>query len=462
MKHAVVKISAGDFAELRSHLLRPDGDEHAAILLCGLVSSARREGFLVRELHLVADEDFSPGTHGYRQIVPRVIAELSGRANALGLSWLSIHSHPLAHDRNALSRDDLASHRRLFPHLHDIVDKPVGGLALGQSSAAGEIWASRQSADTYSLSELEVVGANRLSLMPQPDKRDGRLEAQFDRQARLFGEPGQRVLQKLRVAVIGVGGGGSMIVEQLAHLGVGELVLVDHDIVKDVNLNRIVGSRAADAKKQRAKVEVAQRLTRDISTKTRVVAINGDIGEAKVAEQLRDVDFAFLATDTITSRLVFNTLLHRYLIPGVQIGAKVELIPATDPEVYVAVRPIFADSGCLQCNGLINPDHLQREARTDEERVAQNYLNLPDVVDPAVISLNGIGVSWAVTTMLFWATGLARSSLAEHRIIFPRSGEMHVVNDQKDPACLVCGRGARSHFAAGDPVEDLPIRLGRR
>jgi ThiF family len=464
VKRAIVKIGVDDFSGLRNHLLRADGDEHAAILLCGRVTSLDHQSFLVREVHPVSDEDFTAGTHGYRQIVPRVIAELSGRANALGLSWLSVHSHPVAFHRNALSRDDLASHRRLFPHLYDIVGQPIGGVALGQASVAGEIWPSRQSEDAYPLSELQVIGFNRLVLAPRAQAQHGFIEPRFERQARLFGEAGQQVLQKLRVGVIGLGGGGSMIVEQLAHLGIGELLLVDHDVVKEINLNRIVGSRRADVDTVTRKVEVSRRLIEDVSPETRVIAIAGDIAEVGVVKSLRDLDFVFLATDTMMSRLVFNTLLHRYLIPGVQIGAKVEVIPGVsqEPEVYVAVRPVLPDAGCLQCNGLISPDRLQEEGRTDEEQVAQNYLNLPDVVDPSVISLNGIAASWAVTTMLFWATGLARAALADHRIFFPRSGEIHAVNDRKEEDCLVCGRSSRSHFAAGDPVEALPVRLAGR
>ena len=241
-------------------------------------------------------------------------------------------------------------------------------------------------------------------------------------------------------------------------------MLVDHDRVKDVNLNRIVGSRAADAAALTPKVEVARRLVEEVAPDTHTRAIDGDIADTNAASELRDVDFVFLATDTITSRLVFNTLLHRYLIPGVQIGAKVERAGGTsdEPEVYVAVRPVLPDVGCLQCNGLISADRLQEESRSDEEHLAQNYLNLPAVIDPAVISLNGIAASWAVTTMLFWATGLAHSGLAAHRLFFARSGDVHAVNDRQDKDCLACGRGPRSHFAAGDPVTALPVRLAHR
>ena len=91
--------------------------------------------------------------------------------------------------------------------------------------------------------------------------------------------------------------------------------------------------------------------------------MDGDISDLATAEHLPDTDFIFLATDTITSRLIFNAIIHRYLIPGVQIGAKVDIDEkGTISQVYVAVRPVLPDRGCLHCNSLIDPMKLQEEA----------------------------------------------------------------------------------------------------
>lgn len=49
----------------------------------------------------------------------------------------------------------------------------------------------------------------------------------FDRQIRVFGKTGQARLRKIQVAVIGLGGIGSLVTELLARLGVGNFVLVD-------------------------------------------------------------------------------------------------------------------------------------------------------------------------------------------------------------------------------------------
>jgi hypothetical protein len=59
----------------------------------------------------------------------------------------------------------------------------------------------------------------------------------------------------------------------------------------------------------------------------------------------RDValcDFLFLCTDTITSRLVANALVHSHHVPMIQVGAKVDLRSDGGMEtVYAAVRPVF-------------------------------------------------------------------------------------------------------------------------
>lgn len=455
-----LKISAIDYERLSAHLFRGDHDEHGAALLAA--PHLRPDGgltLLVRELVPVGDADFPPGEHGYRQTPPLFIAQHAGRAGELGLAYLSVHNHPGASDRIGFSHDDLAAHKRLFPHLLDLTaGTPVGGLVLGSRSAAGEIWMPR--AEPTELDSLCVIGPHLAHQTAEPRQHQTATAPRFDRQARLFGDVGQNILARMRVGVIGVGGGGSMIVEQLAHLGVGEIVGVDHDIVKPHNLSRIVGVTPRDARSRVKKVEVARRLCERIDPDIRFTAIDGDIADLDVASRLVDLDFLFLATDTITSRLVFNAIVHRFLVPGIQIGAKVELRSGSTEieEVYVAVRPVLPDKGCLQCAGLIDPIRLQQEAATAEERAAQNYLGTAEVIDPSVVTLNGIAAANAVNTMLFVAVGLADPGLLEHRLFFPRDGSIMTVSARRDDECPWCARAPHSAYAAGDPLDALPCR----
>ena len=59
----------------------------------------------------------------------------------------------------------------------------------------------------------------------------------------------------VRVGVVGAGGTGSAVIEQLARLGVGELVIFDDDTIDETNLTRIHGATVADV--GRAKAELA-------------------------------------------------------------------------------------------------------------------------------------------------------------------------------------------------------------
>jgi molybdopterin/thiamine biosynthesis adenylyltransferase len=454
-----VRIAERDYAQLESHLFQPDQDEHGAALLAGVRQTENGLSLFVREVIPAEGADFGPGVQGYRQFSPRFIAETAGRAGAEGLAYLTAHSHPGADRANRLSGPDLAAHQRLFPHLLDLTaGSPVAGLAFGRASVAGEVW--RQGANPVELDFVDVVGPRLRRLAPDPPF-GADAPHRYERQVRLLGGEIQTLLGEMKVGVVGAGGGGSMIIEQLAHLGIGEIAAIDFDQVEETNLSRIVGARSADARRGLKKVEVARRLVRSINPSINFVPIDGDIADAAVAEELLDLDFIFLATDTITSRLVFNAAVHRFLVPGIQIGAKVELGTKQQIEqIYVAVRPVFPDRGCLACASLISPERLQAEVRTPEEAKAQNYLNTPEVIDPAVISLNGIAASYAVNSMLLGLTHLASESSFDHRLFFLDQGNVMAVDASADPQCPWCSRSRNSAFAQGGTARDLPCRLG--
>ncbi len=452
-----LRISAADYMRLRAHLLRPDHDEHGAIVLAGSYPHDNRVLLAARELHLLADQEFPPGTHGYRQFAASALARLGNRAAKEGLSLITIHSHPGAGDRNALSADDLGAHERVFPHLLDITAAPVVvGVALGDRSVAGEVWAADGS--RAALGRIRVVGANIDFLYPAPQLRGARADDRYDRQVRLFGAAGQARLGALHVAVIGAGGGGSILIEQLAHLGLGTITAIDFDVVKRHNLSRIMGATDADAQGTVKKVAVAQRLVHAINPDIDFRAVDGDIADKDTAALLTLADYMLLATDTATARLVANAVSQAFLIPLIQIGAKVETRENGEIEqIYTAVRPVLPRRGCLACARLIDPIALQREAATPEERANQNYLNEPDVIDPSVTTLNAAAAAAALNVMLMSVIGQATDELASHRITLMREGTVLTLADERDPACRWCGESANSRYARAD-LSLLPLR----
>ena len=98
------------------------------------------------------------------------------------------------------------------------------------------------------LDEAVVVGNTIKRLTPSPGLLLREAEGSYDRQIRMFGKVGQTLLAKCRVAIIGLGGVGSLVAENLSRLGVGEFCLIDDDHVEESNLSRTFGATISDAR----------------------------------------------------------------------------------------------------------------------------------------------------------------------------------------------------------------------
>ena len=90
-------------------------------------------------------------------------------------------------------------------------------------------------------------------------KRDADLEdtnvSRHERQG-FLGKTSESVLERVRPGIVGLGGGGSHIAQQLAHIGVGRFVLSDMDHYEDKNHNRTVGGVASDIDKRTPRFEL--------------------------------------------------------------------------------------------------------------------------------------------------------------------------------------------------------------
>jgi molybdopterin/thiamine biosynthesis adenylyltransferase len=465
------------FKRLSSHLFPGDGDEHGAVIAAGITETPSGTRLLARDLFLARDGvDYVPGTRGYRALTARFVAECSDYCANQNLCYLSVHCHGPG-DRVGFSSDDLASHERGYPALLDITrGGPVGALVFATNAVDGDLWTH---GGRFPLQHLTVVGPRIRHLYPSPPDRPRQADPMYDRHARLFGDVGQEILRGLKVGIIGLGGGGSLLNEYLARLGVGHIIAIDDDQVDLTNLPRIVGASAWDAlafltrsrsawlrrlgeRLARPKVHVARRVARQANPSIRYAAIFGNVVDEDTARMLRDADFLFLATDTFQSRLVFNALVHQYLIPGIQIGAKVPVDHQTHRvgEIHVAIRPVLPapGQGCLNCHNLIPPARVQEEALTEQERRAQRYVDSEDVAEASVITLNALSAAQAANDFMMMVTGLfADSTTLDHQLNFVRIRQVSSVGERHSDACPDCGTMPQSGRARGDRKR-LPCR----
>ena len=136
---------------------------------------------------------------------------------------------------------------------------------------------------------------------------------QFSRTELLIGKDGMKKLQGASVAIFGIGGVGSFVVEALARVGIGKFILVDNDTVALSNLNRqLIATYETIGK---SKVEVA---------KARILSINAN-ARVKIykeffmpeSKELFDetVDYVVDCIDTVTSKIELIIRANKLNIP---------------------------------------------------------------------------------------------------------------------------------------------------
>lgn len=247
---------------------------------------------------------------------------------------------------------------------------------------------------------VRLVGDSWRLLLPATDAELGSL---FDRQIRAFGPDGQRVLRELRVGIVGAGGTGSALFEQLVRLGVGEILTIDPDVINDdgSNVTRVYGSTMADI--GHPKVDLAKRNAHRIGIGTNVTAIQGTINDEGTVRFLTDCDVVFGCTDDNRGRVTLGRLATWYLIPVIDMGVKLTSDDGTLRGIEGRVTTIEPGRGCLQCRGRISDAALQSEVLNPAERaqrVAEGYAAGLDERDPAVIAYTTAVAAHAVNEFL--------------------------------------------------------------
>ena len=175
-----------------------------------------------------------------------------------------------------------------------------------------------------------------------------------------LGDEADEIFSHCRVAVVGLGGGGSHIVQQLAHAGFRRFVLYDPDVIEATNLNRLVGATEADARDRARKVDVAAHLIRGLCANPII-----DVHAARWEEEphaLRSCDLVFGCLDGLAARRDLEASTRRYLLPLIDIGLDVTVIDGEPPQMAGQVILSMPGEACMACLGFLTPANLAKEA----------------------------------------------------------------------------------------------------
>jgi molybdopterin/thiamine biosynthesis adenylyltransferase len=191
------------------------------------------------------------------------------------------------------------------------------------------------------------------------------------------------ILAGIEAGVVGLGGGGSHVVQQLAHVGVGKFVPVDHDTIEEKNLNRLIGGTAADVDAKRAKTEIAQRMIKGINPGAQVTPCLMRWQDAIAT--LRRCDVIFGCVDSYRERDELERFARRFLIPYIDLGMDVH---EANVGVSISGQTVLSSPGgpCLWCLGILTEQRIALEARNYGKAGSR----------PQVVWANGVLASLAV------------------------------------------------------------------
>jgi molybdopterin/thiamine biosynthesis adenylyltransferase/proteasome lid subunit RPN8/RPN11 len=424
--------------ELVTAIFSEQPAEGAAFLICGISHTEREDRLLVREVVPVEQAHYLVREPQRLSIDSQAYANAAKRAEADGSSVVFVHSHPDGVGEFS-PQDD-----REEPKLMTFLDARVPGRRHGSlvvaspSDLRGRVWVHGRWADIV---RIRVLGG-RFRLHDQVgDTRP--LPGFFDRQVRAFGEDVQRLLRALHVGVVGAGGTGSAVAEQLVRLGVGELTIFDGDTLTATNVTRVYGSTVAATGANKA--ELARSHVTAIGLGTKVNAIPSHIDQEDVAKRLRDCDIVFGCTDRATPRSLLGALATRYYIPIFDVAVKIDSAEGILRGIFGRVTTLFPGEACLFCRSRITPAAIALEALDPVERrarAAERYAPELDENDPAVITFTTAVAAQGVTEMLHRLTGFMGDERRSTEVLLRFHDSLVSRNRQPpDPHCI-CMRKA--------------------
>jgi molybdopterin/thiamine biosynthesis adenylyltransferase len=437
-----LRFAAPAFATLHGSMMRETEVETCAIAYAH--ANPACGSWVVAEAELVPDDAYERRDTVSAVLKPAFLVAVANRARAEGLGIVLAHTHPFADNFPTFSKVDDAGEAEIKAYLDrrapagDHLALVVGphGCRCRRLGTGTEVSVWEVGETVRQLSELGIKTAS---------------DTAHDRQVRAFGAAGQAVVSQLRVVVVGAGGTGSVVLQQLAHLGVRDITVIDPDVVEDTNLNRLVGSRPVDV--GTPKVEVARRAVLAIKPDATVHAVRGDVVDERVAQTLAGFDFAFLCTDSHASRAVVGQAAYQHLVPTIDMGVSITVGCAGVEHVNGRVQMLAPGTTCLSCTRALDGEQIRREMMTPEQRAADRYVQGIHEPQPAVISLNSTMASLAVTMFLGAVTPIPAQ--ARFQLYDGIRGTVRPTVARTNPECIVCSSHGALARGASWP---LPVR----
>lgn len=447
-----ITITEEDYQVLTSHLFVDRLKERAAYLLCRFSITQYETRLLITEVILVTEKEILESTETSMSIKSYSYVRAIKKARLSKQGFIFVHSHPSGHIEH--SRQDDIEESKLFKSAYERIKQPIhASMVISDvEKPIARVW---HIDGTFSNVNLIRVIGKKFSFYSHGQEPEPFPEF-FDRQIRAFGDDIQRTLQKLKIGIVGAGGTGSAIAEQLIRLGVGEIHIFDGQQFELSNINRVYGSNTTD--KKRNKVEIIERLAHEIGIGTKIKPFDKPITYASISKELRNCDVIFGCTDDELGRSILCRIATYYIIPIFDMGVKVNSNEGIILSIDGRVTTLLPNVACLFCRDRIGTAMIESESLeiVDPEMAMAKRKNgyIPELPNtaPAVIPFTTAIASMAITEFLHRLTGFLGMERVTNEVIylFDRSEiKRNYRLSKEDCFCGdkdIIGRGDTSHF----------------
>ena len=179
----------------------------------------------------------------------------------------------------------------------------------------------------------------------------------YSRQS-FLGSNSEDQISRCTIGVAGLGGGGSHVVQQLAHVGFQRYIIYDDDIVEESNLNRLIGGISADVLAETPKLHVAKMMIFGLQPQAKVRGFASRWQENP--EPLRECQVVIGCVDSYKGRQELEIACRRYMMHYIDIGMDVH----GEERPVIGGQIILSSPGglCMQCMGFLTEEKLAQEA----------------------------------------------------------------------------------------------------
>jgi hypothetical protein len=387
------------------HAVAKLSKETAGVMLAGVAQTPAGDlKLLARHMRWVDESCYNRRESDGLTIRSEGYVHALAEAETLGATCLWVHTHP-------------GEHSSPYPSEHDkIVDREIADLFRLRSGSSyyGALIFSPRSSELVFTGHLQCEGrkaspikrlwevGDRWRLIRAFDSALPQLSSIYDRNIRAFGTNVQQTLGDLKVGIVGCGGTGSAVGEQLIRLGVRHLTLIDPDTLSESNLTRVYGSVLSDV--GQPKVQVLARHLGRIAPGLCCATVQSMITMESVARRLIGCDVVFGCTDDNAGRLVLSRLATYLLIPVIDCG----VLLSSDAEGQLTgidgrITILSPGQACLICRGRIDLARAGAELLTPDERRRredEGYAPALARTEPAVVTFTTLVAATAVSELL--------------------------------------------------------------